>query len=93
MSAYETQSETANSRQPWSNVYVPAVENAAVKLLADGAPLKRARSVACEWLERVGLGDRLEHTADRPGSYRLEAHLQVREHPRTWILSNPISAG
>jgi putative ABC transport system ATP-binding protein len=44
---------------------VPAVENAAVKLLADGEPLRRARSVASEWLERVGLVDRLEHTPER----------------------------
>ena len=43
---------------------VPAVENAAVKLLADGASLKRARAVASEWLERVGLVDRLEHTPE-----------------------------
>jgi ABC-type lipoprotein export system ATPase subunit len=44
---------------------VPAVENAAVKLLADGAPLQRARSVASEWLERVGLLDRLCRTPER----------------------------
>jgi putative ABC transport system ATP-binding protein len=44
---------------------VPAVENAAVKLLADGVPLKQARSVAAEWLERVGLLHRLAHTPER----------------------------
>jgi len=44
---------------------VPAVENAAVKLLADGVPLERARRAAIPWLERVGLGHRLDHTPDR----------------------------
>jgi ABC-type lipoprotein export system ATPase subunit len=44
---------------------VPAVENAAVKLLADGVSLRRARAVASEWLERVGLLHRLEHPPER----------------------------
>jgi ABC-type lipoprotein export system ATPase subunit len=44
---------------------VPAVENAAVKLLADGVSLKDARSTATSWLERVGLGHRLDHTPER----------------------------
>ncbi len=44
---------------------VPAIENAAVKLLADGVSLRDARSTACEWLERVGLRHRLSHTPER----------------------------
>ena len=44
---------------------VPAVENAAIKLLADHVPLKRARQAAIPWLERVGLGQRLNHTPDK----------------------------
>jgi len=44
---------------------VPAVENAAVKLLADGYSLRRARTEAAEWLERLGLAPRLEHTPDQ----------------------------
>jgi putative ABC transport system ATP-binding protein len=44
---------------------VPAVENAAVKLLADGIPLRRARGVASEWLERLGLSARLERPPER----------------------------
>lgn len=44
---------------------VPAVENAAIKLLADGASLKEARGVARDWLERVGLGHRLDHVPER----------------------------
>lgn len=37
---------------------VPAVENAAVKLYADGIPLKEARRRAMAWLARVGLEHR-----------------------------------
>jgi putative ABC transport system ATP-binding protein len=44
---------------------VPAVENAAIKLLADRVPLKQARRAAIPWLERVGLAARLDHTPDR----------------------------
>ncbi len=44
---------------------VPAVENAAVKLLADRVSLKKARSAATGWLERVGLGHRLDHAPER----------------------------
>ncbi|HEX5308010.1 MAG TPA: ABC transporter ATP-binding protein [Solirubrobacteraceae bacterium] len=44
---------------------VPAVENAAVKLLADGVSLGQARGMATEWLERVGLGHRLNHVPER----------------------------
>jgi putative ABC transport system ATP-binding protein len=44
---------------------VPAIENAAVKLLADGVSLRDARSAATSWLERVGLGHRLEHAPER----------------------------
>jgi putative ABC transport system ATP-binding protein len=43
---------------------VPAVENAAVKLLADGVSLRRARPIAADWLDRVGLGHRLGHTPE-----------------------------
>jgi ABC-type lipoprotein export system ATPase subunit len=41
---------------------VPAVENAAIKLLASRVPLRQARRAAVPWLERVGLGKRLDHT-------------------------------
>lgn len=44
---------------------VPAVENAAIKLLADGATLKEARRTSAEWLERVGLEHRLNHPPER----------------------------
>ncbi len=44
---------------------VPATENAAVKLLADGVSLKDARSAAANWLERVGLAHRLDNVPER----------------------------
>jgi putative ABC transport system ATP-binding protein len=44
---------------------VPAVENAAIKLLADRVPLRQARRAASTWLERVGLDARLNHTPDQ----------------------------
>jgi putative ABC transport system ATP-binding protein len=44
---------------------VPAVENAALKLLADRVSLRDARRRAGVWLERVGLGQRLDHEPAR----------------------------
>jgi putative ABC transport system ATP-binding protein len=38
-----------------------ALDNAALKLLGDGYSLRAARRVARPWLERVGLGGRMEH--------------------------------
>lgn len=42
-----------------------AVDNAAVKLLADRVSLEEARRRVIPWLERVGLGERLAYTPDR----------------------------
>jgi putative ABC transport system ATP-binding protein len=42
-----------------------AIDNAAVKLLADRVSLEEARRRAIPWLERVGLGERLSCTPDR----------------------------
>lgn len=39
-----------------------ALENAAMKLLALGMTLGEAATMARPWLERVGLGERVEHT-------------------------------
>jgi len=44
---------------------VPALENAAIKLLAGGVSLKQARRATAPWLERVGLTGRLDHTPER----------------------------
>lgn len=43
---------------------VSAVENAARKLIIGGLGLREAHTRAIPWLERVGLGDRLEHTPE-----------------------------
>jgi putative ABC transport system ATP-binding protein len=42
--------------------HISALENAAFKLLLGGVGKREARARALPWLERVGLGDRLEHT-------------------------------
>jgi putative ABC transport system ATP-binding protein len=42
-----------------------ALDNAAVKLLADGFSLREAKREAHPWLVRVGLGARAEHTPER----------------------------
>jgi putative ABC transport system ATP-binding protein len=38
-----------------------ALENASLKLIADGFSMDRAQQEARPWLERVGLGERLDH--------------------------------
>ncbi len=42
-----------------------ALDNAALKLLADGYSLSDAHAAAIPWLERVGLGERLGHTPEQ----------------------------
>src|SRR6185312_15806575 len=44
---------------------VPALENAAMKLVLAGVPMRAARRQALPWLERVGLGARLAHTPEQ----------------------------
>ena len=44
---------------------VSAIENAARKLLLQGVGMREAQARAIPWLERVGLGDRLEHTPEK----------------------------
>jgi putative ABC transport system ATP-binding protein len=44
---------------------VSAIENAARKLLLQGVGMRTARSRAIPWLERVGLGERLDHTPEQ----------------------------
>ena len=43
---------------------VPAVENAATKLMLGGIPHAQGREQAHEWLERVGLGARAQRTPE-----------------------------
>jgi ABC-type lipoprotein export system ATPase subunit len=44
---------------------VTALENASLKLLLDGIGPRKARAQARPWLERLGLGERLAHTAEQ----------------------------
>lgn len=49
-----------------------------IALIRNGEPIARVE------------GTTLTHEATEPGVYRIEAHLEARGRPRTWILSNPI---
>jgi putative ABC transport system ATP-binding protein len=44
---------------------VPAIDNATLKLLADGIAPARARKQATTWLARLGLADRAHHPPER----------------------------
>ncbi len=44
---------------------VKVVENAAVKLLLGGVGMREAQKRVIPWLERVGLGERLDHTPEQ----------------------------
>jgi hypothetical protein len=46
--------------------------------MRDGAEVATAR------------GPTLEHRAEAPGVYRVEAYRDARGRERTWILSNPV---
>jgi putative ABC transport system ATP-binding protein len=45
--------------------HTSALDNALIKLAADGLTLREARARTTGWLERVGLGDRMEHPAEQ----------------------------
>jgi len=51
---------------------------AALTLVRDGEPVARTHGIA------------LDHRAERPGAYRVEARLTAHGRERTWILSNPV---
>lgn len=44
---------------------MPAIDNAALKLVASGASRRRARERSKPWLERVGLAERAKHPPER----------------------------
>jgi putative ABC transport system ATP-binding protein len=44
---------------------MPAIDNAALKLVADGMSRRAARKQAASWLERVGLAERRNHPPER----------------------------
>jgi putative ABC transport system ATP-binding protein len=45
--------------------HTSVLENAALKLLVGGLGMRRAKAQALPWLERLGLGERLEHTPEQ----------------------------
>jgi hypothetical protein len=51
---------------------------ARIRLIRDGSEIATAH------------GDRLEHTVEEPGVYRVEAFRTAHGRERTWVLSNPI---
>jgi putative ABC transport system ATP-binding protein len=44
--------------------HVSMLENASIKLLLGGAGMREAQAQVVPWLERLGLGERLEHTPE-----------------------------
>jgi hypothetical protein len=52
---------------------------ARIRVLRDGAEVASAQRA-----------DRLEHAAEQPGVYRVEAWVEIGGEPRPWIYSNPI---
>ena len=64
-----------------------AVDNAALPLLLDGANSKQAKEKATEWLERVGLGGRLNNRPDE-----LSAGQQQRVAIARALLTDPTLA-
>jgi putative ABC transport system ATP-binding protein len=45
--------------------HTSALDNATIKLTGAGCTLRQARRAALPWIERVGLGDRADHTPER----------------------------
>ena len=74
---------------------VTAVDNAAVKLLADRESLRRARERVAPWLDRVGLSDRMEHTpAQLSGgeAQRVALARALANEPRLILADEPTGA-
>ena len=68
-----------------------ALDNAALKLLGDGWTLRDARRVARPWLERVGLGERVEHTPDKLSMGERQRVAIARRSPASRACCSPTS--
>jgi hypothetical protein len=60
-------------------LHVRLPQAAALVLLRDGEPIRRAAGVAA-----------LDHRVEGPGVYRVEATLHAYARERTWVISNPL---
>ena len=60
---------------------VSAIENASIKLLLAGVGMREARARAIPWLERVGLGDRLQHTPGELSGGERQPRLILADEP------------
>jgi putative ABC transport system ATP-binding protein len=72
-----------------------AVENAALKLLADGLSLEQARRQAIPWLQRMGLGNRLDVRAERLSggeSQRVAIARALANKPRLILADEPTAS-
>jgi hypothetical protein len=57
---------------------IESPHSARLRVLRDGAPLAE------------GYGRRLEHVAEAPGAYRVEAVLRIAGRDRRWVVTNPV---
>ena len=74
---------------------VKAVDNAAVKLLADRISLREARDRVVPWLDRVGLADRMEHTPETLSggeAQRVALARALANEPRLILADEPTGA-
>ena len=74
---------------------VQAVDNAAVKLLADRISLQEARDRVVPWLDRVGLANRMEHTPEALSggeAQRVALARALANEPRLILADEPTGA-
>ena len=74
---------------------VSALENASLKLLLDGVGPRKARDRARPWLERLGLGERMNHTPEQLSGgerQRVAIARALVQHPTAILADEPIAS-